>query len=59
MNYNKEQERTELDRLTRKLENKYIGIEPMLLIAVIAVIIIYYYIFAPLIMRMEMRRAFM
>ena len=48
MNYNKEQERTELDRLTRKLENKYIGIEPMLLIAVIAVIIIYYYIFAPL-----------
>ena len=40
--------RTELDRLTDKLHNKYIGIEPMLLIAVIALIIIYYYLFSSL-----------
>ena len=40
--------KTNLDRLTDKLENKYIGIEPMLLIGIIAILIIYYYIFSSL-----------
>jgi hypothetical protein len=31
-----------------KLENKYVGIEPMLLICVIAILIIYYYLFSSL-----------
>ena len=35
-------------KIKGKLENKYIGIEPMLLIAVIALIIIYYRIFSSL-----------
>jgi hypothetical protein len=39
---------TEIDRLSNKLENKYIGFEPMLLIAVIALLIIYYYLFSSL-----------
>ena len=43
-----EQQRTELDELTDKLHNRYIGIEPMLLIAVIAVLIVYYYVFSSL-----------
>ena len=38
----------EFDRLSRKLHNKYIGIEPMLLIAAIALLIVYYYIFSSL-----------
>jgi hypothetical protein len=42
------EQKTELDRIQKKLHNKYIGIEPMLLIAVIAVIIIYYYVFSSL-----------
>jgi hypothetical protein len=41
-------DKTELDKLTGKLQNKYIGIEPMLLIAVIALLIGYYYIFSSL-----------
>jgi hypothetical protein len=41
-------DKTELDNLTSKLQNKYIGIEPMLLIAVIALLIGYYYIFSSL-----------
>lgn len=40
--------KTNLDRWTDKLENKYIGIEPMLLIGIIAILIIYYYIFSSL-----------
>ena len=38
----------EIERIGNVLENKYIGVEPMLLIAVIAIIIIYYYIFSSL-----------
>lgn len=41
-------DKTELGRIASKLDNKYIGIEPMLLIAIIAVIIIYYYLFSSL-----------
>jgi hypothetical protein len=37
-----------IDKITDKLHNKYIGVEPMLLIAVIALIIIYYYVFSSL-----------
>lgn len=44
MDYNQ----TELERITGKLQNKYIGIEPMLLIASIALLIIYYYVFSSL-----------
>ena len=40
--------KTELDKWRNRLKNKYIGIEPMLLIGVIALIIIYYYIFSSL-----------
>ena len=40
--------KTELDKITDKLQNKYIGIEPMLLIGIIALLIIYYYIFSSL-----------
>jgi len=40
--------KTELEHLTDKLENKYIGIEPMLLIGTIALLIIYYYLFSSL-----------
>ena len=40
--------KTEMERISNVLENKYIGVEPMLLIAVIAIIIIYYYIFSSL-----------
>jgi hypothetical protein len=36
------------DIISDKLHNKYIGIEPMLLIAVIALLIIYYYVFSSL-----------
>ena len=36
------------DIVSHKLQNKYVGIEPMLLIAVIALLIIYYYIFSSL-----------
>jgi len=43
-----EDSQTEMERITNTIENKYIGIEPMLLIAVIAIIIIYYYIFSSL-----------
>lgn len=39
---------TEMDKIAGKLHNKYIGVEPMLLLAVIALIIIYYYIFSSL-----------
>jgi len=42
--YNK----SELDVLSNKLHNKYIGIEPMLLIGAIALLIIYYYMFSSL-----------
>ena len=43
-----ENSKTEMDNLSSKLKNKYIGIEPMLLIATIALIIVYYYIFSSL-----------
>ena len=43
-----EDSETEMERISNALENKYIGVEPMLLIAVIAIIIIYYYIFSSL-----------
>jgi hypothetical protein len=39
---------SELNKLTSKLHNKYIGIGPMLLIGSIALIIVYYYIFSSL-----------
>jgi hypothetical protein len=42
------QPKTEMDELADKLKNKYIGIEPMLLIAVIALLIVYYYVFSSL-----------
>lgn len=45
---NGDYQKTEMDLIANKLQNKYIGTEPMLLIAVIAVIIIYYYIFSAL-----------
>jgi hypothetical protein len=48
MDMNKGSNKTELDKLGDKFKNKYIGVEPMLLIGVIAVIIIYYYIFSSL-----------
>ena len=38
----------EMDKIAGKLHNKYIGVEPMLLIGVIALIIIYYHIFSSL-----------
>jgi len=41
-------DKTEMKIITNKLHNKYIGIEPMLLIAVIALLIVYYYIFSSL-----------
>ena len=34
------------DIVSHKLQNKYVGIEPMLLIAVIALLIIYYYLYS-------------
>ncbi len=37
-----------LEKFARKIETKYIGFEPMLLIAVIALLIIYYYVFSSL-----------
>ena len=40
--------KNEMDKIASKLHNKYIGVEPMLLIAVIALIIIYYHIFSSL-----------
>jgi hypothetical protein len=40
--------KTEMDDIAGKLKNNYIGIEPMLLIAVIALLIIYYYVFSAL-----------
>ena len=40
--------KNEMDRISGKLHNKYIGVEPMLFLAVIALIIIYYYIFSSL-----------
>jgi hypothetical protein len=40
--------KTEMDKIAGKLHNKYIGVEPMLLIGVIALIIIYYNIFSSL-----------
>ena len=40
--------KNEMDRISGKLQNKYIGVEPMLFLAVIALIIIYYYIFSSL-----------
>jgi hypothetical protein len=40
--------KNEMEKIAGKLHNKYIGIEPMLLIAVIALIIIYYYLFSSL-----------
>ena len=45
MKYN---DQSTMDKINRKLNNKYIGVGPMLLIGVIAVIIIYYYIFSSL-----------
>jgi hypothetical protein len=39
---------TEMDKIAGKLKNKYIGVEPMLLIGIIALIIVYYHIFASL-----------
>ena len=39
---------SELDVLSGKLQNKYIGVEPMLLIAAIALLIVYYYLFSSL-----------
>ena len=36
------------DRFEDKIQNKYIGTEPMLLIGVMALIIIYYYLFSSL-----------
>jgi hypothetical protein len=41
-------DRSEMDNIAGKLQNKYIGVEPMLLIAVIALMIIYYYVFSAL-----------
>ena len=41
-------DRSEMDKIDGKLQNKYIGVEPMLLIAVIALMIIYYYVFSAL-----------
>jgi hypothetical protein len=40
--------KTEMDKISGKLHNKYIGVEPMLLLGSIALIIIYYYIFSSL-----------
>ena len=40
--------KNEMDRISGKLQNKYIGVEPMLFLAVIALIIVYYYIFSSL-----------
>ena len=40
--------KTEMDEIASKLQNKYIGVEPMLLIGTIALIIVYYYIFSSL-----------
>jgi hypothetical protein len=40
--------KTEMDKIAGQLHNKYIGVEPMLLIGIIALIIIYYYIFSSL-----------
>ena len=37
-----------VERFIKKVETKNIGIEPMLLIAVIALLIIYYYVFSSL-----------
>jgi hypothetical protein len=39
---------TDFERFVKKVETKYIGFEPMLLIAVIALLIIYYYLFSSL-----------
>ena len=36
------------DKLEDRIQNKYIGTEPMLLIGIIAIIIIYYYLFSSL-----------
>ena len=41
-NDDKKYNRSELDVLSSKLQNKYIGVEPMLLIAAIALLIVYY-----------------
>jgi hypothetical protein len=41
-------DKNEMDKIGRKLQNKYIGVEPMLLIGVIALIIIYYHVFSSL-----------
>jgi hypothetical protein len=40
--------KTEMDKIAGKLHNKYIGVEPMLLLGSIALIIIYYYMFSSL-----------
>jgi hypothetical protein len=40
--------RSEMDIIAGKLHNKYIGVQPMLLIGVIALIIVYYYVFSSL-----------
>jgi len=37
-----------VEKFVKKVETKYIGFEPMLLIAVIALLIIYYYVFSSL-----------
>jgi hypothetical protein len=47
-NVDKKYNKSELDVLSSKLQNKYIGVEPMLLIAAIALLIIYYYLFSSL-----------
>lgn len=44
----RDEKKTELDKITNLLRNRYIGIEPMLLIAVIAIIIVYYALFSSL-----------
>jgi len=38
----------DIERFVKKIETKYIGFEPMLLIAAIALLIIYYYVFSSL-----------
>ena len=38
----------DIERYVKKIQTKYIGFEPMLLIAVIALLIIYYYVFSSL-----------
>ena len=48
MSMNDSSNKSQLDKWGDRLQNKYIGIEPMLLIGVIALIIIYYYIFSSL-----------